>query len=125
MRPRAIQVVPGLNPNATPFERFEEFGRHIAAVPKSEVSKNGKNGKKINKSGETGSKKKRSKPERSKGGLAMSDKLLKNLHELSHSVHENAARVEQELSNGKSKPDSAIVTSAAKYRKALEMLSHE
>ena len=37
MRPRAIQSVPGLDPRATPFERFERFARIIAAVPKSEV----------------------------------------------------------------------------------------
>jgi len=39
MRPRAIQGVPGLNPSATPFERFEQFARLIAAVPKSELEK--------------------------------------------------------------------------------------
>lgn len=38
MRPRAIQKVPGLDPNGTPFERLEQFARHIIAVPKSEVS---------------------------------------------------------------------------------------
>lgn len=39
MRPRAVQSVPGLDPNATPFERFEQFARLIVAVPKSEVEK--------------------------------------------------------------------------------------
>jgi len=37
MRPRAIQDVPGLNPQASPFERFKQFARMIAAVPKSET----------------------------------------------------------------------------------------
>jgi hypothetical protein len=45
MRPRAIQGVPGLHPDASPFDRFQQFARMIAAVPKSEVEK------KINKSG--------------------------------------------------------------------------
>ena len=39
MRPRAIQSVPGLDPSATPFERFEQLARLIVAVPKSEVEK--------------------------------------------------------------------------------------
>jgi hypothetical protein len=46
MRPRLIQGVPGLDPDATPFARFEQFARMIAAVPKSELEK-----KKIKKSG--------------------------------------------------------------------------
>jgi hypothetical protein len=46
VRPRAIQGVPGLNPDASPFDRFQQFARMIAAVPKSEVEK-----KKIKKSG--------------------------------------------------------------------------
>jgi len=39
MRPRAIQGVPGLNPDVSPFERFKQFARLIAAVPKSELEK--------------------------------------------------------------------------------------
>jgi hypothetical protein len=39
MRPRAIQSVPGLDPGATPFERFKHFARLIAAVPKTELEK--------------------------------------------------------------------------------------
>jgi hypothetical protein len=39
VRPRAIQGVPGLDPNARPFERFTQFARLIAAVPKTEVEK--------------------------------------------------------------------------------------
>jgi hypothetical protein len=39
MRPRAIQRVPGLDTQASPFERFEQFARMIAAVPKSEMEK--------------------------------------------------------------------------------------
>jgi hypothetical protein len=37
MRPRAIQSVPGLNPDATPFERLREFARMIVSVPESEI----------------------------------------------------------------------------------------
>jgi hypothetical protein len=39
MRPRSFQSVPGLDPEATPFERLQEFARMIVAVPKSEVEK--------------------------------------------------------------------------------------
>ena len=39
MRPRAIQSVPGLDPNGTPFERFRQFAKAIAAVPKTEAEK--------------------------------------------------------------------------------------
>ena len=55
----------------------------------------------------------------------MSEKLIKNLHELSDSIRENSARVENKLSSQGQKPDPAIVTSAAKYHKALELLSRE
>ncbi len=55
----------------------------------------------------------------------MSEKLLKNLEELSQSIRENSARVENELSNGGTNPDCALVISAAKYRKALELLANE
>jgi hypothetical protein len=39
MRPRAIQGVPGLDPKDSPFERFQQFARMIAAVPKAEMEK--------------------------------------------------------------------------------------
>jgi len=39
MRPRAIQAVPGLDPNATPFERLEKFARMIIRTPKAEADK--------------------------------------------------------------------------------------
>jgi hypothetical protein len=42
VRPRLIQSVPGLDPTATPFERFERFARLIAAVPKTELEKESK-----------------------------------------------------------------------------------
>lgn len=42
MRPRAIQAIPGLDPDATPFARMTEFAKRIVAVPKSEVEKNKK-----------------------------------------------------------------------------------
>ena len=42
MRPRAIQEVPGLNPAASPFDRFSEFARRIAAVSKTELEKESK-----------------------------------------------------------------------------------
>jgi hypothetical protein len=51
MRLRAIQGVPGLDPNASPFQRFEKFARLIAAVPKSEVEKMTKNGAGLKKNG--------------------------------------------------------------------------
>lgn len=55
----------------------------------------------------------------------MSEKLLRNLHELSDSIRQNSARVEDKLSSQGSKADPAIVTSAAKYHKALELLAKE
>jgi hypothetical protein len=39
MRARSIQGVPGLDPNATPFERLEKFARMIAQIPKAEADK--------------------------------------------------------------------------------------
>lgn len=39
MRPRAIQGVPGLDPNASPFARFEQFTRMVLQVPKEEADK--------------------------------------------------------------------------------------
>ena len=39
MRPRAIQTVPGLNPDSSPFERFREFARMIVSVPKAEADR--------------------------------------------------------------------------------------
>lgn len=39
MRPRAIQDVPGLDSNATPFERLEKFARMIVRIPKAEADK--------------------------------------------------------------------------------------
>jgi hypothetical protein len=58
----------------------------------------------------------------------MSEKLIRNLHELTASIRQNSARVEKKMSataqNG-TKPDQAIVASAAKYYKALELLSKE
>ena len=92
MRPRAIQGVPGLAPQATPFERFTQFAQMIAAVPKSEVGNSGK------KSGTAGPKRK-SQKRRS----AMSEKLLKNLQELSDSIRDNSAQVERKLSSNGSK----------------------
>ena len=39
MRPRAISGVPGLDPKASPFERFQEFARMIVSVPKAEADR--------------------------------------------------------------------------------------
>jgi hypothetical protein len=39
MRPRAIQSVPVLRPEASPFERLEQFARMIVRVPKEEADK--------------------------------------------------------------------------------------
>jgi len=58
-------------------------------------------------------------------GSPMSDKLIRNLNELSDSIQENSARVECLLSSGGSRPDPAVVLSAAKYHKALELLADE
>ena len=55
----------------------------------------------------------------------MSEKLIQNLHELSDSIRDNSAQVETRLSTQGQKPDPAIVTSAAKYHKALELLAQE
>ena len=39
MRPKLIQGVPGLNPEASPFARLEQFARLIVRIPKSEADK--------------------------------------------------------------------------------------
>jgi len=39
VRPRAIQGVPGLNPDSAPSERFEKFARMIVSVPKAEADR--------------------------------------------------------------------------------------
>jgi hypothetical protein len=39
MRPRLITEVPGLDPKASPFERFQKFVQLIAAVPKAEADR--------------------------------------------------------------------------------------
>jgi hypothetical protein len=39
MRPRAIQEVPGLDPQLSSFGRFKQFARMILAVPKAEADK--------------------------------------------------------------------------------------
>lgn len=39
MRPRAIQSVPGLDPNGSPFDRLTQFARMIVSVPKAEADK--------------------------------------------------------------------------------------
>jgi hypothetical protein len=39
MRPRAIQSVPGLDPNGTPFERLRQFAKMVVSVPKKELEK--------------------------------------------------------------------------------------
>lgn len=55
----------------------------------------------------------------------MSEKLINNLQELADSINENSACVESKLSSGGAKVDAAVVTSAAKYHKALELLAKE
>ena len=55
----------------------------------------------------------------------MSDKLIRNLNELSDSIRRNSARVENKLSSNGGEADPAIVTSAAKYHEALELLAKE
>lgn len=39
MRPRSIQGVPGLDPKASPFERFTQFVKVIAQVSKVEADR--------------------------------------------------------------------------------------
>jgi hypothetical protein len=60
-----------------------------------------------------------------RGGFAMSERAINNLRELMDSIEQNSACVESKLSQNGSKPDSAIVMSAAKYYKTLEMLAKE
>jgi hypothetical protein len=55
----------------------------------------------------------------------MSEKMMRDLRELIQSVHDNSPKVERKLSSTGEKPDPAIVTSAAKYHKALELLAKE
>jgi hypothetical protein len=56
----------------------------------------------------------------------MSEKVLKNLYELTASIEANRDRVRCELAKaGSSDPDPAFVTSAAKYHQALQMLADE
>jgi hypothetical protein len=60
------------------------------------------------------------------GGSLVSDKLLKNLSELTRSIEENTSRVKESMTkSGQREPDSAVVSSAAKYHEALEKLSKE
>jgi hypothetical protein len=62
---------------------------------------------------------------RRRGGFAMSERAMNNLRELMDNIEQNSASIERKLSMNGSKPDSAIVMSAAKYHKALEMLAKE
>ena len=60
----------------------------------------------------------------------MSEKMIQNVRELATSISENSECVEQELSRKHHAPappkvDRAVVTSAAKYRKALTLLANE
>jgi hypothetical protein len=55
----------------------------------------------------------------------MSEKLMNNLDELSASIEQNSAQIKLKLSSGGVTPDPAVVTSAAKYYKALERLAKE
>ena len=130
MRPRAIQQVPRLNPNLDSFGRFKQFARMILAVPKEKADKQGK--KEESKKSRRGP---RSKPQngnnngrgsKTEGGSHMSEKLLKNLCELSRSIEENTPRVKDSMTkSGRRDPDSAVVSSAAKYHEALEKLAKE
>jgi hypothetical protein len=60
-----------------------------------------------------------------RGAFAMSERAVNNLRELMDSIEQNSACVESKLAMNGSKSDSAIVMSAAKYHKALEMLAEE
>ena len=56
----------------------------------------------------------------------MSERLLRNLFELTESIEKNSDSVKSHLAKpDSSEPDSAIVISAAKYHQALEMLAKE
>jgi hypothetical protein len=57
--------------------------------------------------------------------VEMSERVIKSLRELMDNIEQNSASVESKLAINGSKPDSAIVMSAAKYHKALEMLAKE
>jgi len=58
LRPRAIQSVPGLDPNGTPFERFRQFAKMINAVSRAESE---------NKITKSGSAKNGNRPQKTKG----------------------------------------------------------
>jgi hypothetical protein len=55
----------------------------------------------------------------------MSNKVRQNLDELTRNIQDNAHCVEKKLSTSGTRPDRAVVISAAKYHDALERLSKE
>jgi hypothetical protein len=61
-----------------------------------------------------------------RGGPRMNEKMLKNLDELVKSIEKNSETVREEMKKaGIPEPDPAIVTSAAKYYSALQLLARE
>lgn len=60
-----------------------------------------------------------------KRGAEVSEKLLNSLRELSESVERNSPSVKDALARSGKNPDPALVSTAAKYHKALEKLSRE
>ena len=130
MRPRAIRGVPGLDPKLDSFGRLKKFARMILAVPKEEADKQGK--KEELKKVKNGSRSQRQNgsenghEQQAEGGSPVSEKLLKNLCELTRSIEENTPRVKDSMTkSGRRDPDSAVVSSAAKYHEALEKLAKE
>jgi hypothetical protein len=137
VRPRAICDVPGLDPTASPAERFQKFARMIVSVPKEEADREMKKSG-LRKKPKSGKRKatspkanearleKKAKENGHKNGASVSDKLFKNLVELTQSIEKNSASVRRDLAqSGKGDPDEALVTSAAKYNEALKRLAKE
>jgi hypothetical protein len=125
VRPRSIPGVPGLDPSDSPAERFQTFARMIVSVPKEEADREmGKSGLRKRKAKVQA--KKSAKENGHKNGTSVSEKLFKNLRELTQSMDNNSARVREDLTRaGKGEPDEAIVTTAAKYNEALKRLARE
>lgn len=127
MRSRAIRGVPGLDPKLDSFGWLKKFARMILAIPQEEADKQeelkrAKNGSRSQR--QNGSE--NGHEQQAEGGSPVSEKLLKNLCELTRSIEENTPRVKDSMTKlGRRDPDSAVVSSAAKYHEALEKLAKE
>lgn len=137
MRPRAISGVSGLDPRASPSERFQKFAQMIVSVPKAEadkeMEKSGLGKKAIQRKQRAMAVARRverrsgmdRKIKRSGRERAVGKQLRDNLKELEQSIKRNASAVKQQLSQSGAKPGEAVVISAAKYHEALDRLAKE